>query len=92
VRAFKLPLEDRCEDFGQIVSYLGTLPEHPHQFPLDDHHVFITGKPTPVCGNTADMIVSSRYARHFHLVGNKFRHFGLFDCTTPAGSLVNATV
>ena len=80
VRAFKLDLEDRCEDFGQVAYYQGTLAEHPHFFDLDDHHHFETGKPMLVCGNTADMISRTRYARHFKLVGEKKTHHGLFDC------------
>jgi len=81
VRAFKLPLEDRCEDFGQVASYLGTIPEHPHAFTLDDHHHFETLRPMRVCGNTADMLSGSRYAEHFQVSGEKSRHFGLFDCS-----------
>ncbi len=80
VRAFKLALEDRCEDFGQVATYLGTLAEAPHAFDLDDHHHFVTGKPMLVCGNTADMLAATRYAPHFHVQGDKSRHFGLFDC------------
>ncbi|WTW98313.1 methyltransferase domain-containing protein [Streptomycetaceae bacterium NBC_01309] len=80
VRAFKLPLEDRCEDYGQIATYLGSLAEHPHAFDLDDHHRFPTGKPIAVCGNTADMLAGSRYARHFEVAGRKETHFGLFPC------------
>ncbi len=84
VRAFKLPLEDRCEDYGQAACYLGTIPGYPHAFALDDHHLFLTSKPMLVCGNTADMLGSTRYARHFEIVGKKSLHFGLFDCS-PAG-------
>ncbi len=80
VRAFKLDLEDRCEDFGQVAYYQGTLAEHPHSFDLDDHHHFETGRPMLVCGNTADMISRTRYARHFKVVGDKRTHYGLFDC------------
>jgi arsenite methyltransferase len=80
VRAFKLALEDRCEDFGQVATYLGTLPEYPHAFDLDDHHHFVTGKPMLVCGNTSDMVAGTRYAKHFRVVGEKAQHFGLFDC------------
>jgi len=83
VRAFKLPLEDRCEDYGQTARYLGTIPGYPHAFVFDDHHLFVTAKSTLVCGNTADMIVRSRYAQHFEVTGDKSRHFGLFDCSTP---------
>ena len=87
-RAFKLPLEDRCEDYGQVATYLGTLPHQPHAFDLDDDHHFETGRPLPVCGNTADMLGATRYARHFRVDGDKQRHFGLFDCApaTPTAT------
>lgn len=81
VRAFKLDsLEDRCEDFGQIATYLGTLPEAPHAFVLDDHHTFETGRPMPVCGNTAAMLEETRFARHFKVDGDRSHHYGLFNC------------
>lgn len=90
VRAFKLPLEDRCEDYGQVAVYRGTLPQHPHAFDLDDHHRFHTGKPMLVCGNTADMLSATRYAPHFTVTGDKSTHFGLFSCApaeqTTAGA------
>lgn len=89
MRAFKLPLEDRCEDFGQVATYLGTLAEQPHAFDLDDHHHFITGKPMLVCGNTADMLSHTRYAPHFAVQGDKHTHYGLFDC--GPSPLQNAT-
>ncbi|TAN07195.1 MAG: methyltransferase domain-containing protein [Rhodanobacteraceae bacterium] len=79
-RVFKLPLEDRCEDYGQVATYLGTLANSPHRFVLDDHHLFEVDKPLRVCGNTADMLAATRYARHFKLQGDKSCHFGLFDC------------
>lgn len=79
-RAFKLDLEDRCEDFGQIAYYMGTIPDHPHSFVLDDHHEFQTRKPMLVCGNTADMVSKTWYREHFDLLGAKDVHLGLFDC------------
>ncbi len=81
VRAFKMPLEDRCEDFGQVATYLGTIDRYPHSFDLDDHHHFETGRPLRVCGNTADMLAGSRYGEYFQVLGDKSRHFGLFDCS-----------
>ncbi len=87
IRVFKMPLEDRCEDFGQLAVYKGSIAEHPHTFDLDDHHHFETGKPLRVCGNTYDMVGSSRYAEHFELLGDKSVHFGLFDCSSPTTSL-----
>lgn len=90
VRAFKLDLEDRCEDYGQVAWYEGTIAEAPHRFELDDHHVLETGRPMLVCGNTADMLSRTRYARHFRIQGDKTTHHGLFDCgrtpSTSAGS------
>jgi arsenite methyltransferase len=32
-----------------------------HQFKLDDHHVFLTGRITPVCGNTFRMLKETRF-------------------------------
>jgi len=84
VRAFKMPLEDRCEDYGQVAVYQGTIEQHPHRFELDNHHHFETGRPLRVCGNTADMLANSRYGEHFRILGDKATHFGLFDCgSTP---------
>lgn len=80
IRAFKLDIEDRCEDFGQVAYYRGTIPNHPHSFTLDDHHTFFTGRPMLVCGNTADMVSKTAYGEHFFIQGNKDTHFGLFDC------------
>jgi SAM-dependent methyltransferase len=88
IRAFKLKLEDRCEDYGQIATYLGTIPESPHAFLLDDHHPFEKGKPTPVCSNTAAMLQETRYASHFKIVGNLSTHYGLFDCGTSPRPLL----
>jgi ubiquinone/menaquinone biosynthesis C-methylase UbiE len=81
VRAFKLAtLEDICEDYGQTATYLGTIPGMPHAFSLDDHHCFETGKPMLVCGNTASMASETRFAPHFHVSGDRSRHFGPFPC------------
>jgi SAM-dependent methyltransferase len=93
VRAFKLDLEDRCEDFGQVAHYLGTVAEQPHGFVLDDHHLFETGQPQPVCGNTAAMLSQTRYAPHFKIVGDTSVHHGLFNCgPESAAGLENGSV
>ena len=93
MRAFRLALEDRCEDFGQVATYRGSVPGAPHALVLDDHHRFETGKPLRVCGNTFDMLAQSRYARHFALAGDASTHFGLFDCgPTPVGVSSNDCV
>lgn len=84
-RAFKLALEDICEDYGQVAYYLGTIPEGPHQFMLDDHHVFKTGQPMLVCSNTAAMVAETRYKKHFKVIGDTSTHFGPFDCGPTPG-------
>jgi len=90
VRAFKLGIEDRCEDFGQVATYLGSIAECPHFFDLDDHHHFIAHKPMLVCGNTADMLSGTRYRKHFRVVGEKTTHFGLFDCGPTPSAVVGS--
>ena len=86
VRAFKLELEDRCEDYGQVATYLGGIKESPNAFVLDDHHTFEKDRPLLVCSNTAMMLQNTRYGEYFKIVGDLKTHFGLFDCG-PKGSL-----
>lgn len=81
VRTFKLPLEDLCEDYGQVAVYKGTMPGFPDAFPLDDHHLFITNKPMLVCGNSGAMVQDTRFGRHFTVTGDKTVHYGSFDCS-----------
>lgn len=84
VRAFKLAcLEDICEDFGQSATYLGTIPDHPHAWQLDDHHHLVHGKPMLVCGNTAAMLEETRFRQYFRVAGDRTVHFGSFDCSAP---------
>lgn len=78
MRGFKLPLEDRCEDYGQVAVYKGTLPDAP-QFVLDEHYLFVAGVATRVCKNTAQMLTQSRFATHF-TVSEELAHLGAFDC------------
>ena len=89
VRAFKLPnLEDRCEDYGQVATYRGTILFSPNSFALDDHHNFIVHKPMLVCGNTAAMVQDTRLAKHFDVTGDRTRHFGLFPCGPEPSNIV----
>lgn len=82
IRAFKLDtLEDRCEDYGQMATYLGTIGGYPHRVSLDDHHEFETDKPMRVCGNTAAMLADTRLSAHFRVQGDRSKHFGRFDCS-----------
>jgi SAM-dependent methyltransferase len=78
-RLFKLKdLEPACEDYGQAVVYKGTIPDHPHRFALDDHHLMEAGHVFPVCGNSFRMLRDSRFRPHFDFIGGFDRHFGIF--------------
>ena len=82
VRAFKLDdLEDICEDYGQVAYYQGIIPHFPHEFRLDDHHLFIAHKPMLVCGNTASILTKTRFAKHFKIIGDRSIHYGPFNCS-----------
>ena len=90
IRAFKLnSLEDKCEDYGQVAVYNGTIQDSEFSFKLDDHHTFITGKPMLVCGNTAAMVSETRYADHFTVHGDRSTHFGLFDDCAPGDAPIS---
>lgn len=81
IRAFKIDeIEDRCEDYGQIATYLGGMDHAKNAFVLDDHHTFEVAKPELVCSNTAFMLTHTRFKDYFKVDGNLERHFGLFDC------------
>jgi hypothetical protein len=40
-----------------------------------------------VCGNTAAMLQETRYSKYFEIIGDRFTHFGPFDCK-PSASLL----
>ncbi|MDD2737133.1 MAG: methyltransferase domain-containing protein [Desulfuromonadaceae bacterium] len=83
IRIFKLAnLEDTHENYGQTAEYLGTIPEMPERFILDDQHLFITGEHVPVCGNCADMLSKTRFAPHFRICGDRSVHLGTFGVPT----------
>lgn len=80
VRAVKCAnLEDREENYGQIATYLGTMPENKRYFDLTEQVRFVKGKPVAVSGNMAAMLAASRYAEHFRITGNTERHLGAYE-------------
>jgi SAM-dependent methyltransferase len=81
-RLFRLDgLEPACEDYGQQVSYRGSVADQPDAFVLDKHHRFPVGVATPVCGNTWRMLRDTRFADHFDFSGDMTVHHGIFaDC------------
>ncbi len=85
-RLFKLDmLEPICEDYGQVVRYLGGIPEHESGFSLDDHHYFEKGQSVKVCTNTWNMLNKTRFRKYFDFWGHEKVHFGAFgDCGSVA--------
>jgi len=78
-RLFKLEgLEPACEDYGQAVTYKGSMAHAPDAFALDEQHLFETGKQRAVCGNTWRMLRDGRFARHFEFSGDFTSHTGIF--------------
>lgn len=78
-RLFKLGgLEPQCEDHGQAVRYLGTIPGAERSFILDKHHHIEAGRVFPVCGNTWKMLADSRFYSHFDFFGDFAKHYGVF--------------
>jgi len=79
-RLFKIDgLEDECEDYGQAITYKGTIPNNPNSFDLDDHHHFAKGKVMTVCGNTYKMLNDTRFREHFDFYGTWDTHYGVFE-------------
>ncbi|WP_216904103.1 methyltransferase domain-containing protein [Synechococcus sp. CCY 9618] len=72
-------LEDACEDFGQSVTYRGTVEAEAERLAFDKHHLFAAGEEQRVCGNTWSMLQASRFAPHFHFRGDFRAHLGLFQ-------------
>ena len=68
VRAYKIPeMEDRCEDYGEEATYLGTLGAGlEKEFKFDRSHVFLTGEKLRVCKNFSLVLTRCPlYQKHF---------------------------
>jgi ubiquinone/menaquinone biosynthesis C-methylase UbiE len=68
IRAYKIPgLEDRCEDYGEEATYLGTLGlGHEKDFKFDRSHVFKAGEPLRICRNFGLVLTTCPlFAKHF---------------------------
>ena len=79
VRAIKCEgLEPREENYGQVATYLGTMPENKRYFDLSRDVRMIKGRPVAISGNMATMLQSSRYASHFTITPAK-QHRGAYD-------------
>lgn len=78
-RLFKLDgLEPECEDYGQAIVYLGSVPGEERMFTLDKHHLIERGRIFPICGNSWKMLAETRFAEHFQFIGDFSTHYGVF--------------
>ena len=84
-RLLKLPdLDIGCEDYGQAVIYKGGIKGMEKAFKLDADHIFEVGKVEPVCGNSLGMLVDTRFAPFFDVVGEGKTHYGVYPgCGSP---------
>ncbi|MGB6230021.1 MAG: methyltransferase domain-containing protein [Litorimonas sp.] len=77
-------LDPACEDYGQAVMYKGGVPGMERVFKLDADHEIEIGRVFPVCSNTRDMLMQTRFASYFDLVGDGATHLGPFPgCIAP---------
>jgi arsenite methyltransferase len=72
-------LEPGQENYGQTATYLGTIPEYPDSLCLDGQQSFASRQQTPVSGNTAQILSSTRFSEHFDLNGDRSQHLGAFS-------------
>lgn len=88
-RGFKIDLEEKCEDYGQVAVYNGSMTNSPEAYALDQNHIFVAGSAMRVCKNTADIIKQSRLSSMFH-VSDEIAHLGAFDCScSPVSELTD---
>lgn len=86
VRAFKVAgLEDRAEDFGQTATYTGCCGSGQI---FDKRFHFPKDEALRVDGNTAEILVKSRYAKRFD-VTPRGAHQGLFEAQVEAGVIAS---
>lgn len=67
-RAFKIStLEDTSEDYGNIATYKGGIPDFGCKFEFDQNYTFCRNKEISVDRNTAEVFRKSRYAPYFEV-------------------------
>lgn len=79
-RLFKAQdLETSAQDYGQQVTYLGTIEEYESKWHFDENTAFSKGQAVSVSGNTWRTLKQSRFAKHFEFSGSFDKHQGLFN-------------
>jgi ubiquinone/menaquinone biosynthesis C-methylase UbiE len=94
-RLFKLPGQLEAppqEDYGQTVTYNGSIPGATDTYHLDSQHTFAAGVPVHVSGNTAAMMTGSWLKPHFTVTGSKAQHLGQFKPSSSSGLVDGVSV
>lgn len=89
-RLFKaVDLEQDAQNYGQNVTYKGTIPEHESEFSLDQNTVFTAQQSTKVSGNTWHTLQQSRFSQYFDFEGSFDKHLGIFDNRSDAFDFIS---
>ncbi|MBT6492799.1 MAG: methyltransferase domain-containing protein [Deltaproteobacteria bacterium] len=93
-RLFKAnDLELNAQDYGQSITYQGTIAEHEEVLKLDLETTLVAHQSIKVSGNTWHTLKQSRFAEHFIFDGDFTQHLGLFSSTDNRFDFVeNSTV
>lgn len=84
-RLFKVQnLEQDAQDYGQKITYKGSIPEYENEFSLDQNTIFTAQQSTKVSGNTWRTLQQSRFSQHFAFEGDFEKHLGIFDNRSDA--------
>ena len=79
-RLFKASeVEVNAQDYGQSVTYQGTIADHEALLQLDQATALFANQSTKVSGNTWRTLQQSRLAKNFVFEGDFSQHLGLFS-------------
>ncbi|WP_165172583.1 methyltransferase domain-containing protein [Adlercreutzia sp. ZJ242] len=67
---------DHCEDYGEEITYDGSLPGYPEFFLYDKDIKFPAGKTCHVCDNVSVLPLATRYAKVISVTGSRDVHYG----------------
>ncbi len=67
---------DHCEDYGEKITYDGSLPDYPDFFLFDKDIAFPSGTSCHVCDNVSVLGLATRYAKVLAVEGTRDVHYG----------------
>jgi len=92
-RMFKAQnLETDAQDYGQRVTYIGSIDGNETQWQFDSNTLFKRQETVSVSGNTWRTLAQSRFAEHFLFHGDFDKHLGLFTGSDKSFDFVDDNV